>query len=59
MHREVKISVTQVNLAVASLREILHEWREKPLGEVQYIIVDAQYEKVSEAGHEPGVLPFF
>jgi putative transposase len=29
---------------------VLQEWRERPLGEIRYLYVDALYEKVREAG---------
>jgi len=32
------------------LDEVLQEWRERPLGEIQYLFADARYEKVREAG---------
>ncbi|HQO65007.1 MAG TPA: IS256 family transposase [Syntrophorhabdus sp.] len=46
----VEISATQVSKATAQLDEILQEWREKPLGEISYLYVDARHEKVREAG---------
>lgn len=46
----VEISATQVSRATAQLDEILQEWRERALGEIQYLYVDARYEKVREAG---------
>lgn len=46
----VEISATQVSRATAQLDEVLHEWRERPLGEISYLYVDARYEKVREAG---------
>ena len=46
----VEISATQVSRATAQLDEILQEWRERPLGEIAYLYVDARYEKVREAG---------
>jgi transposase-like protein len=45
-----EISSTQVSRATAQLDGILQEWRERPLGEVSYLYVDARYEKVREAG---------
>jgi transposase-like protein len=45
-----EISSTQVSRATAQLDAILQEWRERPLGEVSYLYVDARYEKVREAG---------
>jgi putative transposase len=46
----VEISATQVSRATAQLDEVLQEWRERPLGEIVYLYVDARYEKVREAG---------
>jgi len=46
----VEISNMQVSRATAQLDEVLQEWRERPLGEVTYLYVDARYEKVREAG---------
>jgi transposase-like protein len=45
-----EISSTQVSRATAQLDEVLQEWRERPLGEISYLYVDARYEKVREAG---------
>ena len=46
----VEISATQVSRATAQLDEVLQEWRERPLGEISYLYIDARYEKVREAG---------
>ena len=46
----VEISTMQVSRATAQLDEVLQEWRERPLGEVTYLYLDARYEKVREAG---------
>lgn len=46
----VGISAMQVSRAAGQLDEVLQEWRERPLGEVTYLYVDACYEKVREAG---------
>jgi len=46
----VEVSSTQVSRAVAQLDEVLQERRERPLGLIQYLYVDARYEKVREAG---------
>lgn len=46
----VEISTMQVSRATAQLDEVLQEWRERLLGEVTYLYVDARYEKVREAG---------
>jgi transposase-like protein len=45
-----EISATQVSRAAAQLDGVLQEWRERPLGEIRYLFVDALYEKVREAG---------
>jgi putative transposase len=44
------VSSTQVSRANALLDEELTAWRERPLGEVRYLVVDARYEKVRQAG---------
>jgi transposase-like protein len=46
----VEISATQVSRATAQLDEILQEWRERPLGKIIYLYLDARYEKVRVAG---------
>jgi transposase-like protein len=46
----VEISAMQVSRATAKLDETLLEWRERPLGEITYLYVDARYEKVRDAG---------
>lgn len=46
----IEISAMQVSRAAAQLDSVLQEWRERPLGEIQYLFVDALYEKVREAG---------
>jgi transposase-like protein len=46
----VEISTEQVSRATAQLDGVLQEWRERPLGEITYLYVDAVYEKVREAG---------
>jgi len=46
----VEISATQVSRATAQLDEVLDAWRERSLGEITYLYVDARYEKVREAG---------
>jgi transposase-like protein len=45
----VEISAEQVSRATAQLDGVLQEWRERPLGEITYLFVDAVYEKVREA----------
>jgi transposase-like protein len=46
----IEISASQVSRATAQLDAVLQEWRERPLGEITYLYVDARYEKVREAG---------
>jgi putative transposase len=46
----VEISAEQVSRATALLDAVLQEWRERALGEVQYLYLDARYEKVRESG---------
>jgi putative transposase len=46
----VEISAMQVSWAVAQLDAVLLEWRERPLGEITYLYVDARYEKVRQVG---------
>jgi len=46
----IEVSATQVSRAAAQLDEVLQQWRERPLGEITYLYVDARYEKVREAG---------
>jgi putative transposase len=45
-----EISATQVSRATAQLDGVLQEWRERPLGEITYLYLDARYEKVRESG---------
>ena len=47
---EVSISSTQVSRATATLDEGLAAWRERPLGDTPYLLLDARYERVREAG---------
>ena len=44
----IEISASQVSRATAQLDAVLQEWRERPLGEIQYLFLDARYEKVRE-----------
>jgi transposase-like protein len=44
------ISSTQVSRCAALLDEELEQWRQRPLGELHYLILDARYEKVRQAG---------
>jgi transposase-like protein len=46
----IEISAAQVSRATAQLDQALQEWRERPLGEVVYLYLDAVYEKVRENG---------
>lgn len=46
----VEITPMQVSRAAARLDTVLQEWRERPLGEIRYLFLDARYEKVREAG---------
>jgi len=46
----VEITPMQVSRAASQLDATLQEWRERPLGEIQYLFLDARYEKVREAG---------
>ncbi|MFT6155113.1 MAG: putative transposase, partial [Neolewinella sp.] len=45
------ISSTQVSRANKAMDEGLEAWRNRPLGKVAYLIIDARYEKVRE-GHQ-------
>jgi transposase-like protein len=44
------LSSTQVSRAVKLLDEELEAWRNRPLGEIRYLLLDARYEKVREGG---------
>ena len=46
----IEMSAMQVSRATAQLDAELQEWRERPLGEVNYLFLDAIYEKVRENG---------
>ncbi|MCA9172164.1 MAG: IS256 family transposase [Planctomycetales bacterium] len=45
-----EISSSEVSRVAATLDEELEQWRNRPLGEIKYLIVDARYEKVRVAG---------
>jgi transposase-like protein len=45
-----EISAMQVSRATKQLDEILQQWRERPLGQMRYLFLDARYEKVRENG---------
>lgn len=47
---EVSISSTQVSRATEQLDTGLAAWRERPLGPTPYLLLDARYERVREAG---------
>jgi transposase-like protein len=46
----IQISASQVSRATQQLDEELEIWRSRPLGEVEYLYLDARYEKVRQAG---------
>lgn len=48
------VTSTQVSRAAAELDEQLEAWRNRPIGEVRYLILDARYEKVR---HGESVVP--
>ncbi len=45
-----RVSAAQVSRAAEQLDELLEIWRNRPLGEVIYLYLDARYEKVRQAG---------
>lgn len=45
-----EISSSDVSRAAALLDEELEAWRNRPLGEVKYLILDARYEKIRQGG---------
>jgi transposase-like protein len=46
----LEISSSQVSRAAAELDAILKQWRERPLGSIRYLVLDARYEKVRQNG---------
>ncbi len=46
----LQVTSTQVSRAAAELDEELAAWRNRPLGEVTYLILNARYEKVRHGG---------
>jgi transposase-like protein len=46
----LEICSTDVSRAAELLDEELNPWRNRPLGQIQYLILDARYEKVRHAG---------
>jgi putative transposase len=45
-----EVSSSQVSKATAQLDEQLQAWRERPLGRMRYLYLDARYEKVRQDG---------
>lgn len=45
-----EVTSSQVSRATAELDEVCQRWRERPLGEMPFVQVDARYEKVREGG---------
>ncbi len=45
-----QISASQVSRAAQTLDEELESWRNRPLGEIVYLYLDARYEKVRQTG---------
>ena len=51
------VTSTQVSRAAAELDEQLEAWRNRPIGEIRYLILDARYEKIRHGGSViPGAL---
>lgn len=46
----MQISASQVSRAVSLLDETLESWRNRPLGRMPYVYLDARYEKVRQDG---------
>ena len=46
----IEVSSSQVSRATSELDEHFKQWRERALGEMAYVQVDARYEKVREGG---------
>jgi len=46
----LQISSTQVSRCAELLDAELEQWRQRPLGEMEYLVLDARYEKVRQAG---------
>jgi len=47
---QVNISSTQISRCAANLDAGLEAWRNRPLGETPYVLLDARYERVREGG---------
>ncbi len=45
-----EVSSSQVSAATAQLDEQFDAWRERPLGQIRYLYLDARYEKVRQDG---------
>jgi transposase-like protein len=45
-----EVSSSQVSRATALLDPVLETWRQRPLGQTPYLVLDARYEKVRQAG---------
>jgi len=46
----IQVSASQVSRAAQQLDDELQAWRNRPIGEVIYLYLDARYEKVRQAG---------
>ena len=46
----LEVSSTQVSRATRLLDEELSKWRERPLGDLPYVFLDARYEKIRHGG---------
>ena len=46
-----EISSTQVSRVTKELDSSLEQWRNRPIGQIKYLILDARYEKVRHGGH--------
>ena len=46
----LEVTSTQLSRAAAELDEQLSAWRNRPLGEITYLILDARYEKIRHGG---------
>jgi putative transposase len=46
----LEVSSTQVSRATQLLDEELSAWRQRPIGEIPYLVLDARYEKVRHGG---------
>ena len=44
------VTSMQVSRAAAELDEVLSAWRNRPLGQMHYLVLDARYEKVRQGG---------